>query len=399
MRADRNAARGERNAAPGERNAAPGERNAAPGERNAAPGDRNAALGDRNAALGDRDAALRDRNAAPGGRNATLGDRDAAIGDRNAALRDRDPALRDRNAALGDREPALGDRDAALGDRKAALRDRNAAFWADAALGWARHADRQDEYGRPLGAAALDRLRPAAGERILDVGCGCGGTTAELAAAVGSHGAVTGLDLSREMVAAAARRFPAVRFVAADIETVDIVAGAPFDAAYSRMVLMLFADPVAGLSAIRRSLRPGGRLAATVFRDGPANPWLPLALLGAAPSLGPMPPLPAGDEPGPFAWADPARIRDVLSAAGFARIRIDALDVTVPAPDDGETVAEWLIEVGPAGAAYRRATAAAQADARRGAARLLDRFRSPGVGYRLPAGIHVVTAEKPRAGS
>jgi SAM-dependent methyltransferase len=339
----------------------------------------------------DRRAALRNRDAA-------LGDSDAGLGDSDAGLGDSDAGLGDGDAGLGDGDAGLGDRDAALRDRTAAPRARNARFWADAALGWARHADRQDEYGRSLGAAALDRLRPVAGERILDVGCGCGGTTAELAAAVGPHGTVTGLDLSPEMVAAARRRFPAVRFVAADIETVDVVAGAPFDAAYSRMVLMLLADPVAGLSAIRRSLRPGGRLAATVFRDGPANPWLPLALLGAAPSLGPMPPLPAGDEPGPFAWADRVRISDVLSAAGFTRIRIDALDVTVPAPDDGEAVAEWLIEVGPAGAAYRRATAAAQADARRGTAQLLDRFRSPGAGYRLPAGIHVVTAESRRAG-
>lgn len=276
------------------------------------------------------------------------------------------------------------------GDGHAGLRERNAAFWADAADGWARHADAQDDFGRPLGAAAMERLAPAPGERVLDVGCGCGGTTAELAARTG---AATGLDLSPRMVEAARQRFPGLRFVAADIETAGVVEGAPFDAAYSRMTVMLLADPVAGLAAVRRSLRPGGRLAATVFRDGRANPWLPAALLGAAPSLGPMPPLPVGAEPGPFAFADPARPRDVLRQAGFTNITVEAVDVTVTAPDDEEAVAEWLIEVGPAGAAYRRATVDARAEARRGTAQLLNRYRTPGDGYHFPAGIHVLTAE------
>ena len=155
---------------------------------------------------------------------------------------------------------------------------------------------------------------------------------------------------------------------------------------------MLLADPVAGCATIRRSLRPGGRLAATVFRDGSVNPWLSAAMLGAAPHLGPLPPLPVGDEPGPFAFADPARLARVLTAAGLTAVTITPCDVALDAPDDADAVAEWLIEVGPAGAAYRAAPPAGQASARAGAARLLDRFREPGVGYRLPAGLWLVTA-------
>lgn len=159
----------------------------------------------------------------------------------------------------------------------AVLRARNVAFWAGAAPGWAAHADRQDEVGRPLGGAAIDWLRPRPAERILDVGCGCGGSTAELARAVGVAGTVVGLDLADLMVATARARFPvadhpALQFVAGDVETLGVVPGAPFDAVYSRMTLMLLADPAAGLTTIRRSMRPGARLAATVFRDGGANP-------------------------------------------------------------------------------------------------------------------------------
>jgi len=276
----------------------------------------------------------------------------------------------------------------------AALRARNVEFWSQAAPGWIRHADRHDALGRALGAAAMDRLGARPGQRILDVGCGCGGTTAELGAAVIPGGEAVGVDLSEPLVAAAERRFPrpALRFISADVETLDVVPGAPFDAAFSRTALMLFADPVAGCAAIRRSLRPGGRLAATVFRYGAANPWLPAAMLGAAPHVGRLPPLPIGNEPGPFAFADPARVKRILTGAGFESVAVQPHDVTLQPPDEPDAVAEWLIELGPAGAAYRDAPPSAQAAARSGAARLLDRFRRPGTGYELPAGIWLITA-------
>ena len=158
------------------------------------------------------------------------------------------------------------------------------------------------------------------------------------------------------------------------------------------MALMLLADPLAGCTTVRRSLRPGGRLSATVFRDGGANPWLPAATLGAAPHVGALPPLPLGDEPGPFAFADPARVSRILSAAGFDAIDIRPHDVTMNAPDEPDAVAEWLIEMGPAGAAYRSTAPPGQGAARSAAARLLGRFRQPGAGYWLPAGIWQISA-------
>ena len=246
----------------------------------------------------------------------------------------------------------------------------------------------------------MGHLRAAPGERILDVGCGTGGTAAELAAMVAPAGQVTGIDLAPSMAQAARARFAAVanvRFAACDIETADRIPGAPFDAAYARMVLMLLADPVAGCASIRRSLRPGGRLAATVFRDAAASPWLPAALLGAAPHLGPLPQLPIGDEPGPFAFADPARPRKALTAAGFTDIGVRPVDTVLRTPDDPDKLAGWLIEIGPAGAAYRAAHPAQQAAARHGTAALLRRFRTPGTGYQLPAGIWLLTATCPAA--
>lgn len=281
----------------------------------------------------------------------------------------------------------------------AALRARNLEFWTQTAPGWIRHADRQNELGHPLGAAAFHSLRLVPGESVLDVGCGTGGTTAELAAIVAPAGRAVGVDFAPPMVDTARSRFAAVanaRFEVCDIETDGHLPGAPFDAAYSRMALMLLADPVAGCVSIRRALRPGGRLAATVFRDAGANPWLPAALLGAAPHVGSLPPLPVGDEPGPFAFADPAVPRRALVAAGFSDVEVQPAEASLRAPDDPDGVTEWLIEAGPAGAAYRAADPGRQAAARRGAAILLDRFRTPGMGYQLPIGIWLVTARRPR---
>ncbi|WP_433258257.1 class I SAM-dependent methyltransferase [Streptosporangium sp. CA-135522] len=187
-----------------------------------------------------------------------------------------------------------------------------------------------------------------------------------------------------------------VSFITGDVETLGVVPGARFDAVHSRMTLMLLADPVAGLATIRRSIRPGGRLAATVFRDGGANPWLPAAMLGAAAYVGPLPPLPVGDEPEPFAFADPVRVKAFFTTAGYTDVEVGPHDVTLIAPDEPDTVAEWLIEIGPAGAAYRAAAPADQAAARSGAARLLERFREVGAGYRLPAGHWLITATTDR---
>ena len=276
--------------------------------------------------------------------------------------------------------------------RAAELRARNETFWSQAADGWTRHADRQDAVGRPLGAVAIERLGVRPGERVLDVGCGAGGTTAELAAAAAPGGEAVGVDLSPKLVAAAAKRFPHNRFLVSNVETAGVLPGAPFDAAFSRMVLMLLADPVAGCATIARSLRPAGRLAATVFRDAASTPWLAAVVLGAAPHVGPLPPMPIGDEPGPFAFADAGRVERILTDAGFESVRVEPHDVEMRPPDEPDAVAQWLIEVGPAGAAYRAATASDQAAARAGVSRLLDRFRVAGQGYRLPTGIWLVTA-------
>jgi SAM-dependent methyltransferase len=182
----------------------------------------------------------------------------------------------------------------------------------------------------PLGRRALAALAPQPGERILDIGCGGGQTALDLARAVAPDGTVVGIDLSAAVLAFAQRAAKAcerVRFVQADAQAFPFES-ASFDAAFSRFGVMFFADPVAAFINICRSLRPNGRLAFVCWRALEENPLDILPLRAASAHL---PPQPAHDPvaPGPFAFANPDRVRGILQKASFREIEITARDELV----------------------------------------------------------------------
>jgi SAM-dependent methyltransferase len=237
--------------------------------------------------------------------------------------------------------------------------DSNAAqveYWNETAgPTWVELQNQLDRMIEPMGAAGLAALAPVAGEAILDIGCGCGQTTLQIAEAVGTSGAVVGADISAPMLAVArARPVPPAaaqpQFREADAQTADL-GQAEFDAAFSRFGVMFFADPVAAFANIRTALRSGGRLAFVCWRGLADNLWMRVPLEAALPLL---PPLPAPDPtaPGPFAFADPARVRGVLDAAGFKSVSVDAFDAHIGSADLEGSVA-LTFRVGPLGAALR----------------------------------------------
>lgn len=188
---------------------------------------------------------------------------------------------------------------------------------------WAEHADRFD---RALHAYRTDLLGAAgiaATDQVLDIGCGTGQTTRD-AARLASGGRAVGVDLSAAMLRVARRRASAeglrnADFVQADAQVHPFPAAA-FDVAVSRAGTMFFADPVAAFRNIGGALRPGGRLVQLVWRPLRDNEWF-LSLTQALAAGRPLP-TPAADAPGPFALADPERVRSVLGAAGFTDIRL-----------------------------------------------------------------------------
>jgi SAM-dependent methyltransferase len=215
---------------------------------------------------------------------------------------------------------------------------------------WVAEQERLDAMMAETTLALLDAADPQAGEKVLDVGCGCGSTAIAYAEAVGPSGQVLGLDVSRPMLAlardrAAAAGLPNVRFVEDDAAA-HAFDGAGFDAISSRFGVMFFADPVLAFRNLRRALKPAGRLAFVCWRDWRLNEWVRVPVGAVRPHVPPQAPLEPG-APGPFAFADLGRIRTILASAGFDQITARPLDVTGEFGDSLEAAVDYMQGFGP----------------------------------------------------
>ncbi len=203
-------------------------------------------------------------------------------------------------------------------------------FWnGEAGDKWVRHQETQDIMLGPLGERSLSAARIAAGERVIDVGCGCGDTTLEIARRVGNGGQVLGIDVSEQMLEHARRRAAkepglTAEFLKADAASHSFKAGAS-DVVHSRFGVMFFANPEIAFGNLARALRPGGRLAFVCWRPVAENDWVNLPMQSAAEMIQ-LPPPPAPGTPGPFAFGDKTRVEGILAAGGFKNIDF--------APDD-----------------------------------------------------------------
>jgi SAM-dependent methyltransferase len=260
---------------------------------------------------------------------------------------------------------------------------------------WTRLAKQIEDNLRPFTDALIRGLAPQPGERIVDVGCGGGDTTLALADRVQGHGIVLGVDVSRPLLQRAAARaantpeYP-VRFVEADASSFAFERGA-FDALFSRFGVMFFADPAAAFANLRRALRPGGRLAFACWRDRRDNPWVTLPVAAARKHLAELPPAPGPDEPGPFAFADPARIQRILTSAGFAAIRCEKFDPLLVYGEDTRAAADYLTQMGPIGSVLQEHPEALRRQVADTLAGMLEEKRESGP-LRLAAAAWIVTA-------
>ncbi len=229
-------------------------------------------------------------------------------------------------------------------------------FWnAAGGEAWAQHQEQLDRLIAPLGLEALRALAVQKGEWLIDIGCGCGQTTLDLAARVGTGGRVLGIDISTPMLDGARRRpLPEsgarLEFQLVDAQSGDLGRGV-FDAAFSRFGVMFFSDPVTAFTNIRQSMKANGRLGIVCWRPLQENPWIQGPLEAAVDIL---PPLPPSDPlaPGPFAFADAGRVRSILLGAGFRSVTIEPFDTRIGGGDIDQTL-KLALRIGPLGSALR----------------------------------------------
>jgi len=249
-------------------------------------------------------------------------------------------------------------------------------------------------------ALALARHTPAPGARVLDVGCGFGETSLELARLVGPRGRVLGVDCCEPFLAtaradAAAAGLANVAFRVCDAQTEAFDEPLPpFDLIFGRFGTMFFGNPVAAMANLRRATRPGGRLLMLVWRRVQDNDWAYLPKTIARRHLPPPAEEAPSCGPGPFSMADVDTVRDILAAARWADVALERLDTEMTV---GSSVAEavaFQLSLGPAGEIVREAgplgeqkRAAIEADL---AAALAPRLGARGV--TLPASSWCVTA-------
>jgi ubiquinone/menaquinone biosynthesis C-methylase UbiE len=211
-----------------------------------------------------------------------------------------------------------------------------------------------------LGAHGNEALRlhpPQEGQRVLDVGCGFGDTTQQIAAMVGPSGEAVGVDAAPNFIEASTREAEEAgvdnaRFFVADVQLDDL--GGPYDAAFSRMGTMFFVSPVAAFRNVCKSLVPGGQLTSVVWRRREDNDWLYKAqqiVEGIVsrpeeydePTCG----------PGPFSMANADTVTDQLMAAGFEGISLRRCDLEILGGRDIDEALELVMAIGPAGEILR----------------------------------------------
>jgi ubiquinone/menaquinone biosynthesis C-methylase UbiE len=224
---------------------------------------------------------------------------------------------------------------------------------------WVLMQERMDAALTPVTSALLAAANPQAGEFVLDIGCGAGETTLAVDLAVGETGHAIGLDISEPLLARARLRGEALlseaEFIAADASTWAEEQG--FDLIMSRFGVMFFADPAAAFAHLHGLAAPGGRLVFACWQPAARNLWATLPLTTLADLL---PAQPAADPhaPGPFAFADAARLATILESAGWHDVACHSLPFAMLIGDGDDPIAsavQFNLRIGPAAKAVREA--------------------------------------------
>lgn len=293
--------------------------------------------------------------------------------------------------------------------RLMAERDGSSAGWDESRSRlWLENIEARERQLETISDALFDHAQLIPGERVLDVGCGSGATTARAAASVapevGGHpagleetGRVLGTDISPAMIAAARKRYPrqAIDWLVADAQTHDFGA-ASCDAVISRFGVMFFSDPGAAFANLARACRPAGRLVVTVWQRRSAVSCFTVPLdvvLSTLAERGVTHRPPPPEDAGAFSLSDESAVRAMVAAAGWSDVACipDHRPLYLGGPGEPEHAVEAALR-SHAVEYVLEGQPAAVVDDVRAALSIMARERHDGAGVPLASGIWVVTA-------
>jgi ubiquinone/menaquinone biosynthesis C-methylase UbiE len=203
-------------------------------------------------------------------------------------------------------------------------------IWGEMAPGWDERRDWIWEVSRAVGEWMVAKLDPQPGQRILELAAGAGDTGFAAASLLGDEGRLISTDFSADMVEVARKRgaelgLDNIDYRVMDAERMDLDSDS-VDGVLCRWGYMLMADPAAALGETRRVLRPGGRVAFSVWAEPERNPWAttPMGVLVSAGHV----PAPEPGAPGLFSMSSRERIEELVTQAGFDTPEIEEVEVT-----------------------------------------------------------------------
>ena len=267
-----------------------------------------------------------------------------------------------------------------------AARQQSRATWNAVAPGWYAQREELWKFSRPVSEWMIRRLDPQPGDTVLELAAGLGDTGFMAARLVGESGRIIVTDFAPEMVTGARRRAEEIgvknaEFRVLDAERMDLETDS-VDGVLCRWAYMLTTDPAAAFAETRRVLRPGGKLAFSVWASRERNPAL--SLVGRVLELqGHIPP-PEPEAPGAFVMADPGRTRELVVRAGFAEPEIEEVSFRFSFVDQ-EAFWRYLTETSASASPVLRSLPTTAQEAIREQVHEAARPFHSGEGYAFPA--------------
>lgn len=210
--------------------------------------------------------------------------------------------------------------------------------WQSVAQGWRRWEPMFQSFSWPLALRMAAVAEVGSGQRVLDVGCGIGDPTLQVAVLVGPHGRVLGLDIAAGMIAIARERAAALGLAHAEFRVDDVTTAAlpeaEFDVVLGRWSLIYLEDVPRVLARLRGALVPGGRIAVTAWAPPDGNPWFAVPQEAMARVRPAPPPDPA--RPGVFHLSTDGALARALIGAGFQTVGQERVLLSQLARDGAE---------------------------------------------------------------